>query len=116
MSGGTIRANQDAEKRPPGCRTNATWQFCHERWNPMRQRGRRSQDNLSVIPVENMRHQLQPPDHLSQTEKELFREVVASAPATHFAGADVFLLTKFAQVTALLQSAARSAAKANEKN
>jgi len=65
----------------------------------MRQRGRKSEANLSVIPTENTRHQLQPPDFLSDIEQELFRDVVMSAPPNQFSLSDVYLLSTFCQIT-----------------
>lgn len=82
----------------------------------MRQRGRKSQASLAVLPVENIRHQLQPPDHLSAKEAALFREVLLSAPADQFSLADQYLLATFCQITCLIRTQARTAAKAKKES
>src|SRR5262245_11805117 len=74
----------------------------------MRQRGRKSEaSNLAVIPVENTRHQLTPPDHLTDSEADLFREVLANTPPNQFSFADVYLLSTFCQITMLVREQMR---------
>src|SRR5262245_33909781 len=82
----------------------------------MKQRGRKSAANLAVIPVENVRHTLAPPDHLSATERALFRDVLANAPATQFSFSDQYLLATFCQITALLREQARRVHKAKREH
>jgi phage terminase small subunit len=82
----------------------------------MRQRGKKSAANLSVLPVENIRHELQPPDHLSASEQDLFREVLANAPATQFSFSDQYLLATFCQITGVLREQARRVQKAKREN
>ena len=81
----------------------------------MRQRGRKSSAEPWVTPAAGVRPRLEPPPHLSANEARLFREVVANAPAGQFSASDVYLLATFAQVTALLEGAAKAAARANDK-
>src|SRR5262245_14896911 len=73
----------------------------------MKQRGRKSAANLAVLPVANVRHQLQPPDHLTAREAQLFCEVLANAPANQFSFSDQYMLATFAQVTVLLRDQAK---------
>jgi phage terminase small subunit len=82
----------------------------------MKQRGRKSAENLAVMPIETMRHQLRPPDHLSASEQALFREVLANVPANQFSFADVYLLATFCQITTLLREQADRARKARPEN
>ena len=81
----------------------------------MRQRGRQSGAGLEIIPPASAGPNLQPPRHLIATEARLFHEVVANAPPGQFSASDVYLLATFAQVTLLVEGAARAAAKANDK-
>jgi phage terminase small subunit len=82
----------------------------------MKQRGRKSAANLAVIPIETMRHQLRPPNHLSASEQALFREVLHNVPANQFSFADVYLLATFCQITLLLREQADRAHKAKPEN
>jgi hypothetical protein len=52
---------------------------------------------------------------LSAKEAAVFNEVVTLAPPNAFVQSDVFLLSTFSRITALIAGAARAAAKADEK-
>ena len=69
-----------------------------------------------VLPVDNVRHQLEPPDHLSEVEAALFREVLHNAPANQFSVADQYLLATFCQITTLLREQAERARKAKPEH
>jgi hypothetical protein len=51
---------------------------------------------------------------LSAKAAAIFRDVVASTPPGQFSLSDVYLLSTFAEVTALLENAARAAGRANK--
>jgi phage terminase small subunit len=72
----------------------------------MRQRGRRSEADLAVIPIAPRDHRLRPPADLGATEAALFREVVASLPADHFCEADKPLLTLWCEAVCLARRSA----------
>lgn len=82
----------------------------------MLQRGRKSAA-AKAIPSHghDTRIMVQAPEHLSEREARLFNEVVLLAPPKQFSASDVFLLTTFAQVTVLLEDAAKAASKANDE-
>ena len=82
----------------------------------MKQRGRKSAANLAVLPVGNIRHQLQPPDHLTASEAELFREVLHNTPPNQFSVSDQYLLATFAQITTLVREQAVRARKAKAEH
>ena len=82
----------------------------------MKQRGRKSADNLAVLPVENIRHQLQPPDHLTASEADLFREVLHNTPPNQFSVSDQYLLATFCQITSLVCEQAVRARKARSEH
>jgi hypothetical protein len=82
----------------------------------MKQRGRKSADAKAVPPNgDGGRIRIDPPNHLSVKEQKIFHQVVMSAPAAQFSASDVFLLTTFAQVTAALQDAAKTASNADDE-
>jgi hypothetical protein len=81
----------------------------------MRQRGRQSAADLEVNGIADTGPNLRPPSHLTARETALFREVVANAPAAQFSASDTYLLTTFVQITALLEGAAATARKADDK-
>ena len=83
----------------------------------LKQRGRKSAANLAVVlPIENVRHQLQPPDRLSEVEAALFREVLHNTPANQFSVSDQYLLATFCQITVLLREQADRARKARPEH
>jgi hypothetical protein len=73
----------------------------------MRQRGRKSEaaTNTPSFSVDHGPSALHPPAHLTVKEAQLFRDVVANVPSSQFSPSDVYLLTTFSQITALLQDA-----------
>jgi hypothetical protein len=82
----------------------------------MKQRGRKSAANLAVLPIETVRHRLQPPDHLSATERALFVEILHNVPANQFSVSDQYLLSTFCQITLLVREQAARARKAKPDN
>jgi hypothetical protein len=72
----------------------------------MRQRGRKSVDNLVAINVSGVPPRLEPPAGLRDDERTLFRELIAACPPQHFVGSDLPLLTSFLQATLLARSSA----------
>jgi hypothetical protein len=78
----------------------------------VKQRGRRSAANVAVNVIGSLGHRLEAPDHLTVDEQQIFSEVVALSPPGHFVPADVFLISTFAQVTAIIREAATNARKA----
>ena len=54
----------------------------------MRQRGRKSADNLTVIPVNGKPSRIKPPKSLSEVEQTHFTELVASCDPEHFRESD----------------------------
>ena len=81
----------------------------------MRQRGKQSTASLEVNGVPDAGLSLRPPPHLTAKEAKLFQEVVANTPPGQFSASDAYLLATFVQITALLEDAAATARKADEK-
>jgi hypothetical protein len=81
----------------------------------MLQRGRKSRNNLDTNGVATLPVRLEPPSHLTAKEQALFAQVIASAPSGQFSPSDVFLLTTFVQITALIEGAATAARKASDQ-
>jgi hypothetical protein len=73
----------------------------------MKQRGRKSIAELSVITVDGSPDPLQPPDHLSANERQRFTNIVASCDARHFRPSDTTLLCRFVEADALAERAAK---------
>jgi hypothetical protein len=83
----------------------------------MGQRGRKSAAANAVPPiVDGTLDRLQSPEHLSAREARLFNEVVTLASPNQFAPSDVCLIATFAQVTALIEDAAKAAAQATDSD
>jgi hypothetical protein len=80
----------------------------------MRKRGKPSAADLAASPITSGNARLTPPAHLSAKAAAIFRDVVASTPPGQFSLSDVYLLSTFAEVTALLENAARAAGRANK--
>jgi hypothetical protein len=79
----------------------------------MRQRGRRSSDNLKVIAFKPGQTRIDPPADLSEAEAEAFRRIVADCTADHFVASDVPLLVSYVQSTLLSRRAARALSNGN---
>jgi hypothetical protein len=78
----------------------------------MKQRGRRSSADLSVVAVHPASHRIQPPHDLTKDEAALFRELVASCSANHFVLSDRPLLIAYVQTVL----ASRHRAKASRRD
>lgn len=65
----------------------------------IRQRGRQSANQLSVIPLTPAYDHVQPPDDATEIETEQFAKVVGSAPRGHFVQADDELILSYVQAT-----------------
>jgi hypothetical protein len=82
----------------------------------MRQRGRKSADaNSGPLIVDGTPSRLLPPHHLTAKEAKLFHDVVSNTPSGQFSASDTYLLATFVQITALLEGAAATARKADDK-
>jgi hypothetical protein len=79
-------------------------------------RGKPSAEDLKVISFEPAGDRLRPPANLKPNEARLFREVVASCPASQFGAADTYLLASFARITLLVDRAVRELDKARPKD
>ena len=73
----------------------------------MKQRGRKSVAELSVISVDGKPDRLQPPDHLSADERQRFADIVATCDPRHFRPSDTTLLCRFVEADVLAQRAAK---------
>ena len=78
----------------------------------MRQRGRKSADNLVTFPVIENRSRLEPPRGLTKREREVF--VKLAAQAGHLKPCDAPLLASLAQSILLSRRLARDPAKVGE--
>ena len=67
---------------------------------------RRSPANLAIVHVQPRARRLQPPADLDATTAEMFRDVVANCPASHFAPADAHVLTAFVQAVQISRQSA----------
>jgi len=65
----------------------------------MQPRGRQSSASIVAIHAPTPASRLSPPDYLSKAEAQIFRDIVANAPAKHFTRNDELLLATFAKVT-----------------
>lgn len=65
----------------------------------MRQRGRQSGNQLTVIPLPSAYDRLQPPNDANDVESDLFAKIVASVPRGHFVQADDELILSYVQAT-----------------
>ena len=64
-------------------------------------RGRKSADELSVVPIDAGRIRIEPPAELEEKAAAIFKEVVASFEPRHFRKADIPLLANFCRATYL---------------
>jgi len=78
----------------------------------MRQRGRKSSDELAVINVNGDPPRLDPPPTLTDPERALFVELVQACSPKHFVPSDLPLVVSYVQATLLSRRAVTSAATA----
>jgi phage terminase small subunit len=71
---------------------------------------RRSSASLTVAAFAPDRRRLEPPPELGGLEAEIFRQTVASVPASHFQPEDLVLLCAYARAAAMGQRAAEEVA------
>jgi hypothetical protein len=76
----------------------------------MRQRGRKTADNLIAVSVNGDPPRLQPPEHLDQEERTLFTEIAEACSPRHFVASDLPLLVSYVQATLLSRRAVKKAA------
>jgi hypothetical protein len=72
----------------------------------MKQRGRRSAAELSVIGVDVEPARPSPPATLSEPERELFSSIVGGCDAEHFRQTDLPLLSRYCEAAVLAEQAA----------
>jgi hypothetical protein len=78
-------------------------------------RGRPSSASLSVVPLPTARRPgPQPPAHLTQREKALFRQVVAENEPGHFAPTDALLLASLCQSTEMVRALSKDLTKSRD--
>jgi hypothetical protein len=77
----------------------------------MRQRGRKSAENVVALRVDGEPPRLDPPSTLDDRERTLFVQIVEACAPTHFAKSDVHLLIAYVQSILLSQQAIKWAAK-----
>jgi phage terminase small subunit len=77
----------------------------------MGSRGRRSANDLAVIPIRPDIVPLQAPANLTAKARKIFREALANAPRGHFSASDVQLLATYATATAIANDLAKQAQK-----
>jgi hypothetical protein len=81
----------------------------------MRQRGRKSAENLVAFPrVNGDPARLQPPDLLSAKERRLFVELVDACDPRHFVASDLPLICAYVQAAALSQYLVAAARKSDD--
>ena len=71
---------------------------------------RKSAAELSVVRIEGHLPRIEPPSHLSEQEKVLFRTIVAACHPQHFVDSDAELLTAYVQACLLTSMAFEAAA------
>src|SRR5262245_30201939 len=76
----------------------------------MRNRGRKSGDELATPSVNGEPPRLDPPPNLTGDERSLFVEIVKTCPARQFVPSDLLLLVTFVQATLLSRQAVTKAA------
>lgn len=77
----------------------------------MGRRGRRSaSDNVAIKGPAGLGHDLEAPDHLGESERQIFSEVVAKAPPGHFTAVDIYLLATFSILTNIIRTASQKLA------
>jgi phage terminase small subunit len=72
----------------------------------MRQRGRKSADNLATPIVDGSPPRLDPPSTLADRERTLFVEIVDACAPTHFHSSDLPLLIRYVEACVLADEAA----------
>jgi hypothetical protein len=72
----------------------------------MRQRGRKSADNLATLVVNGDPPRLDPPPTLADPERTLFVQIVEACAPTHFVPSDLPLLIRYVEALALADEAA----------
>lgn len=72
----------------------------------MKQRGRKSAAELSVIALDSQSAPPSPPATLSEPERELFVGIVAGCDAGHFRQTDLPLLSRYCEAAILAEQAA----------
>jgi hypothetical protein len=80
----------------------------------MRQRGRKSADNLVALVVDGRSPRLMPPAYLNKSERSLFGEMINACASDHFAASDLPLLASLVQATLIARRAARDPGKLAE--
>ena len=65
----------------------------------MKQRGRKSADNLATLGVDGEPPRLNPPPDLANDERSLFVEIVTACAPRHFVASDWPLLVSYVQAT-----------------
>jgi phage terminase small subunit len=69
--------------------------------------GRRTADDRNVIPLSSGIHRLQSPTYLDAQAREVFDEIVASCPESHFVTSDRELLATYCNALVVARRAAR---------
>src|SRR5262249_10077880 len=77
----------------------------------MKQRGRKSADNIVSFPIDGSPLRLDAPDYLTKPERVLFEQIIAACAPTHFGPADLPLLASFVQWTLTAQKTVRDASR-----
>jgi len=80
----------------------------------MRQRGRKSPDNVVSLIVDGSPRRINAPAYLSKPERMLFDQIVNACAPAHFALADVTLLASYVQASLIAQDTARDPGKVTE--
>jgi phage terminase small subunit len=73
----------------------------------MRQRGRKSADELAVLSINGKGPRLEPPSFLPKAERSVFLDLVNSADLDHFRASDLPLLCRYAEAVVLAEQAAK---------
>jgi hypothetical protein len=72
----------------------------------MKQRGKKGSGYLSVIHARPERQRLQPPDHLTEKQKQIFDHLLRNSPHDQFRITDALLLARLAEAHDLAAQAA----------
>jgi hypothetical protein len=78
-------------------------------------RGRQTADDRTVIPFAPGAHRLQPPPDLDPKARQMFVEIVASCPESHFVSSDRALLATYAMALTIAARAAPLVHKARRR-
>lgn len=76
----------------------------------MKQRGRKSADELATLNVNGEPPRLNPPPDLTDGERSLFLEIAGACSPKHFVPSDLPILISFVQATLLSRQAIKKAA------